>query len=178
MIRSFDGVEPQLGDDCFVADSALVLGKVTLGVGASVWYGCVLRGDVHSIDIGAQTNVQDRSVVHVTSGRWSTVVGAEVTVGHAAVLHGCRIGDRVLVGMGAIVLDGVEVGDECVVAAGSLLPPGKRYPPRSLIMGSPGRVVRPVDAEQGVRAVASARDYVALARRHRLLLDATTHETL
>jgi len=166
MIRTFSGMTPSLGPEVFVADTAVVIGDVTLGAQANIWYGTVLRGDVHSIRIGRGTNVQDNCVVHVTRDTAPTVVGEWVTIGHGAILHGCRIADRVLVGMGAIVLDNVEVGADSLVGAGSLLPPGKVYPPGSLILGNPGRVVRPLRPEEVIGLQQSAADYVELARRH------------
>ena len=150
----------------FVADSALVLGDVELGEEASVWYGSIVRGDVYYIRIGSRTNIQDRCVLHVTTGRHATVVGAGVTVGHGAILHGCTIEDDVLIGMGATVLDEAHVSRGSLVGAGALLPPGKRYPEGSLIVGSPARVVRPLGAEERKLIARSAEGYVSLARRH------------
>ncbi|MBK8480537.1 MAG: gamma carbonic anhydrase family protein [Proteobacteria bacterium] len=167
MIREFSGKAPSLGTEVFVAESALVLGDVTLGPQSNIWYGTVLRGDVHSIHVGRGTNIQDNCVVHVTRDVAPTMIGDWVTVGHGAILHGCRIADRVLIGMGAVVLDGVEVGADSLVGAGSLLPPGKSYPPGSLLLGNPARVVRPLrpDEVSGLRQ--SAADYIDLARQHR-----------
>ncbi len=167
MIHSFEGVLPVLGKEAFVADGATVLGRVHLGEGASVWYGSVLRGDVGRIDVGARTNVQDLSVVHVTTGTFDTSIGNDVTVGHRVILHGCKVGDRVLVGMGAILLDGVEVADDCLIAAGGLLTPGTKIPPGSVVMGSPGKVVRPLREQERQLIAASALHYVELAARHR-----------
>lgn len=166
MIKSFKEKTPQLGDGAFVADSALVMGDVVLGYNSSVWYGAVLRGDVHSIRVGDGTNIQDLSVVHVTRKRNPAIIGDQVTVGHRAVIHGCTVGDRCLVGIGAILLDGVELGESCVVAAGSLLPPGKVYPPRSLVVGSPGRIKGQVSDEELEWILDSARQYELLAQAH------------
>jgi carbonic anhydrase/acetyltransferase-like protein (isoleucine patch superfamily) len=166
MIRSFEGRAPQIGPDVFVADSALVLGEVRIGAQSSVWYHTVVRGDVHSISIGARTNLQDHCVVHVTTDLHATAIGDDVTVGHGAIVHGCRVGDRTLIGIGAILMDGVEVGEGCVVAAGSLLPPGKIFPARSLIVGYPAQVKRPVTEDEARWILGSAETYVALARRH------------
>ncbi|HEY8041082.1 MAG TPA: gamma carbonic anhydrase family protein [Polyangiaceae bacterium] len=141
------GVRPTLGRDVFVADSATVIGDVHLGDESSVWFGAVLRGDYFPIRIGARTNVQDNSVVHITAGQAATTVGDDVTVGHAAIIHGCTVGHRCLIGMGSIVLDGAVVGDESFVAAGSLITPGTVIPPRSFVMGRPGKVVRAVREE-------------------------------
>ncbi len=166
MIKDFQGKSPQLEEQVFVAASALVLGNVSIGFGASIWYGSVVRGDVNSITIGAGTNIQDLCMVHVTGEKYPTSIGEQVTVGHRAVIHGCSVGDRCLVGIGAVLLDGVEVGEESVVAAGSLLPPGKVYPPRSLILGSPARVKAQISDEEVAWILDSARRYEALAREH------------
>ena len=132
----------------YVDQSAQVIGDVEIGAESSVWMNAVLRGDVHWIRIGARTNVQDGTVVHVMNATHPTTIGSEVTIGHAAVVHGCTIGDRVLIGMGAILLNGATVGDDSIVAAGSLLAERTEVPPRSLVMGSPGRVKRQLtDAE-------------------------------
>ncbi len=166
MIVSFEGKEPELGSEVFVARDALVLGEVRIGQASSVWYGSVIRGDVHWIRIGERTNLQDRCVVHVTTGVHAVEVGDEVTIGHGAIVHGCRVGSRTLVGIGAILLDGVEIGEGSVVAAGALLPPGRSYPPGSLIVGAPAVVKRPVTEDERRWVVRSAEQYVALARRH------------
>lgn len=169
MIRDFAGVRPTIGENVFIADSALVLGRVVLAARSSIWYGSILRGDVHDISIGADTNIQDRCVIHVTSGRFATTIGSQVTVGHGAVLHGCTIADRVLIGIGAIVLDNTTVGRGSVVAAGSLLPPGKTYPEGSLIVGSPAKVKRALDKDELAWIKSSAEHYVALAAQHAAL---------
>ena len=127
MIRSYEGTRPRLGARAYVDVSAQVIGDVELGDDASVWMNTVIRGDVNFIRVGARANVQDNCVLHQTGGLSETVVGADCTIGHSAILHGCRLHDRVLVGMGAIVMDNAEVASDCLVAAGSLLPPGKRY---------------------------------------------------
>ncbi len=136
------GIAPRLASDVFVADTATVIGDVEIGAQSSVWFSTVIRGDVFPIRIGARTNIQDGSVVHVTGGKAKTTVGDDVTVGHMALLHGCTVGNACLIGMGSIVLDGAVIGDECIVAAGSLVSPGTVVPPRSLVMGSPARVKR------------------------------------
>ena len=136
------GVRPTLGPRVFVAPNATLIGDVTLGEQASVWFGAVLRGDVFPIRIGARSNVQDGTVVHVTNGKAATTVGDDVTIGHMALLHGCTIGNRCLIGMGSIVLDNAKIGDECLIAAGTLVAPAARIPPRSMVMGRPGKIVR------------------------------------
>lgn len=155
MIRSYRGVLPVVDPTAYVDESAQIIGAVELGAESSVWMNAVLRGDVHRITIGRRTNVQDGTIVHVMTGSHPTSIGSEVTIGHAAVVHGCTIRDRVLIGMGAILLNGVVVGEDSIVAAGTLLPEDTHVPARSLVMGSPGKVRRPLsDAE-----VASIRVY-------------------
>ena len=138
------GVRPTLGQGVFVAPSATVIGDVHLGDASSVWFGTTIRGDVFPIRIGARTNVQDGSVIHVTGGKAPTTVGDDVTIGHMVLLHGCTIGARCLVGMGSIVLDGAVLGEDSVLAAGSLVAPGAKIPPRSLAMGRPAKVLRTI----------------------------------
>ncbi len=151
MLRTFRGISPTVDPSAYVDQSAQVIGDVHIGPEASVWMNVVIRGDVNAIRIGARTNVQDGTVVHVQSGTHPTTIGDEVTIGHAAIVHGCTVEDRCLIGMGAILLNGVRVGAESIVAAGSLLPENFQVPPRSLVMGSPAKVRRGlVDAEVGL----------------------------
>jgi carbonic anhydrase/acetyltransferase-like protein (isoleucine patch superfamily) len=154
------GVRPTLGARVFVADTATVIGDVVLGDDASVWFGCVVRGDVFPIRIGARSNIQYGAVVHVTGDMASTSVGDDVTVGHMALLHGCTVGNRVLVGMGSIVLDNAIIEDDVVLAAGSLVPPGARIPSGMLAMGRPAKPVRPLQDHDRVRIAEGARLYV------------------
>lgn len=144
MIRSYRGIEPKIAATAFIEESAHIIGDVHIGEHSSVWFGCVLRGDVYHIRIGDNTNIQDGTIIHVTSGRYPTIIGNSVTVGHRAVLHGCTIGDRSLIGIGSILLDDVIIGEESLVAAGSLVTPGTVIPPRSLVLGAPARVRRQV----------------------------------
>lgn len=136
-----------LGKTIFIAKSADVVGKVKLGNFISVWFQVVLRGDVDSITIGDRTNIQDGTVVHVAAG-YPTIIGEGVSIGHKAIIHGCEIGDNVLVGMGAIILNGAKIGENSIVGAGSLVTQGKVFPPNSLIMGSPAKVVRELKPEE------------------------------
>jgi carbonic anhydrase/acetyltransferase-like protein (isoleucine patch superfamily) len=164
MLRTFRGIRPTVDPSAFVDQSAQVIGDVHIGPESSIWMNVVVRGDVNAIRIGASTNVQDGTVVHVQSGSHPTTIGDEVTIGHGAIVHGCTIEDRCLIGMGAILLNGVRVGADSIVAAGSLLREGFLVPPRSLVMGAPGGVRRQlVDAE-----VAAIRGYAANYVRHRL----------
>jgi carbonic anhydrase/acetyltransferase-like protein (isoleucine patch superfamily) len=167
MIAAYGGRTPRLDPTAFVVDSATVIGDVVIGPASSVWFGAVVRGDIESIRLGARTNIQDNATLHVVGGKFGTTLGDGVTVGHNAVVHGCTVEDGVLVGMGAIVLDGAVVGAESLVAAGALVVPGMRIPPRSLVLGSPAKVVRPVNADELERMRTSAANYVAYATRYR-----------
>lgn len=142
MLRPYRGTSPRVDPTAFVDASAQVIGDVEIGEESSVWMCAVMRGDVHSIRVGRRTNIQDGSIVHAMSGTYPTRVGDNVTIGHAAVIHGCIIEDQCLIGMGAILLNGVHVGSGSIVAAGTLLVEGQKVPPRSLVMGSPGKVKR------------------------------------
>lgn len=147
-----------------VASNATVVGEVTLGENTSVWYGAVLRGDDHFIRVGSNTNIQDNCVLH-TSSSTPVILGDNVTVGHAAIIHGCTVENGALVGMGAILLNGCVVGEEAMVAAGALVPQGMVIPPRMLAVGSPARVVRPLREEELARSRQSSVRYVSLARQ-------------
>lgn len=150
----------------FIAPGAAVMGDVTLGEHASVWYAAVVRGDMAPIVIGAETNLQDGTIVHVDEGVPCTV-GRRVGVGHRVILHGCTVGDECLIGMGSVLLNNVRIGSGSVVAAGAVIPEGMQVPPRSLVMGVPGRIVRQVDASLASRITATWRHYVEQARAHR-----------
>jgi carbonic anhydrase/acetyltransferase-like protein (isoleucine patch superfamily) len=159
MIRPYKGRWPKLGERVFVDASAQVIGDVELADHASVWMNAVVRGDVNGIRIGQRTNVQDNCVLHVTADH-PTELAEDVTVGHSVTLHGCRIGPRCLIGIGAIVLTGAEVGEESVVAAGSLVPEGMTIPPRSLVMGVPAKVRRAVTEEERRNLRRLAENYI------------------
>jgi carbonic anhydrase/acetyltransferase-like protein (isoleucine patch superfamily) len=150
----------------FVASSASVMGEVTLGADSSVWYQAVLRADLAAITIGAESNIQDGAIVHVDSGL-PCIVGRRVGVGHRVILHGCVVEDECLIGMGSVLLNGVRVGTGSVVAAGAVIPEGMVVPPGSLVMGVPGRIVRPVDPALRERIADTWTHYVMLAREHR-----------
>jgi carbonic anhydrase/acetyltransferase-like protein (isoleucine patch superfamily) len=166
-IRPFQGATPRLHPSAFVADGAQVIGNVEIGEESSVWYNTVLRGDVNTITVGARTNIQDLSVVHVEKGTHPTRIGDDVTVGHHVVIHGCTIGNRVLVGIGAIILNGVVIDDDSFIAAGTLLTPGTRVPSGSMVMGSPGRVKRALTDSERTGLITSAAGYVLNAKLHR-----------
>lgn len=148
MIRPFRGTTPVVDDTAYVDRSAQVVGDVHIGPESSVWMNVVIRGDVHRIRIGRRSNIQDLTMVHVMRETHPTTIGDEVTVGHSAVIHGCTVEDRCLIGMAAVLLNGVNVGHDSIVAAGSLLTEGTRIPPRSLVMGRPGKVMRELTAEE------------------------------
>lgn len=167
MILPYGGLWPKIHETAFVAPSADLIGDVQIGAHSSIWFQCVIRGDVHSIRIGSNTNIQDHSMLHVTRKQSSLTIGDEVTVGHRVTLHGCKIGNRVLVGMGAIILDDAEIGDECLIGAGSLITARTKIPPRSLVLGSPAKVVRPLNKKEIEFLQKSAAHYVALAVEYR-----------
>jgi carbonic anhydrase/acetyltransferase-like protein (isoleucine patch superfamily) len=155
MLRPFRGTMPTVHETAYIDASAQVIGDVVIGEASSIWMLCVVRGDVHTIRIGARSNVQDGTIIHVMRDTHATQIGDDVTIGHGAIVHGCTIANRCLIGMGAILLNGATVGEDCIIAAGTLLVEGAQIPPRSLVMGSPGKVRRPLtDAE-----VASILDY-------------------
>lgn len=166
MSEGREAASPNVHPEAFVAPNATVVGRVSLGREASVWYGCVLRGDVEPITVGDQSNVQDQTIVHIDEG-FPTRIGARVGVGHRCLLHGCVIEDECLIGMGAIVLNGVVIESGSVIAAGALVTENTRVPAGSLAMGVPARVVRSVDDELRARIERTWRDYVRLAREHR-----------
>ena len=157
---------PTIHPTAFVAPNASVMGSVNLGAESSVWYQAVLRGDLAQITLGAQSNVQDGAVVHVDEGVPCTV-GQRVGVGHRVILHGCLIEDDCLIGMGSVLLNGVRIGTGSVIAAGAVLPEGMVVPPGSVVMGVPGRIIRPVDETLKRRIAGTWAHYVELARQHR-----------
>lgn len=163
-VYALDGVEPQMADSAWVADSAQVMGTVSMAADSSVWFGAVVRGDTATITIGEGSNVQDASVLHADLGM-PLVIGRHVTVGHQVMLHGCTIGDETLIGIGAIVLNGAKIGKNCLVGAGALVTEGKEFPDGSMIIGSPARVVKQLTAEQIQGLRQSAQHYIDNARR-------------
>ncbi len=166
-VLPFGGVRPRVDPSAWVAPTATLVGDVTLGAEASVWYGCTLRGDVMPIRLGPRSNIQDGSVVHVTRRLAETVIGADVLVGHMCMIHGCTLMDHAFVGLGAIVMDGCVVEPDGMLAAGALLAPGKRVGARELWAGRPARFVRLLEEDEVARNRAGAAGYVELARLHR-----------
>ncbi len=166
MLHNFKGMNPKLGKNTWVAPSADVVGDVTCGEDCSIWFGSVVRGDVHTIKIGNRVNIQDLSMIHVThykkedkSDGNPTIIGDDVTIGHRVMLHGCEIEDACLIGMSATILDGAVIGKESIVGAGALVTKNKIFPPRSLIVGSPAKVVRELSKEEVKELYASAHRY-------------------
>jgi gamma-carbonic anhydrase len=166
MIRGYDGKRPQLGRGVFLAQTCAVIGDVVIGESSSIWYGTVVRGDVMPIRIGARTSIQDNTVIHVTSDFSGTTIGDDCTVGHAAIIHACTVEDFCLIGMGAILLDGARIGTGSLVGAGALVTPGTDIPPGSLVVGSPAKVKRSVNAKEREAIEYGARHYVELTRRY------------
>jgi carbonic anhydrase/acetyltransferase-like protein (isoleucine patch superfamily) len=165
-IYSFDGHTPRIAPDAYVADSATVLGRVTLGARASVWFGASVRGDNDDITIGAGSNVQDGAVLHIDPG-YPMRIGERVSIGHQAMLHGCTIGDGALIGIQAIVLNGAVIGPDCLVGAGALVTEGKQFPARSLILGSPAKVVRELTDKDLLMLKGAADSYIQRGARYR-----------
>ena len=163
MIKKFQNKQPQLGEDVYVSENAMVIGDVTLGDEVNIWFGAVLRGDMHYIKIGNRTNIQDNSVVHVTTRVSPTNIGNGVTVGHGAIIHGCTIEDDCLIGMGAILMDDAIIGEGSLIGAGALIPPNMIIPENSLVVGSPGKVVRQVKDFEREMILERPQEYIDLA---------------
>ena len=173
MIMKFREWSPKLDKNAWIADGASVIGRVEMGEDSAVWFGCVVRGDVHYIKIGDRSNIQDLSMIHITHHKRGdmsdgnpTIIGNDVTVGHRVMLHGCTIEDACLIGMSATILDGAVIGKESIVGAGSLVTKNKRFPPRSLIMGSPAKVVRELREDEVAELYASAIRYVSFKNEY------------
>ena len=166
-IIAFNGTSPAIAADAFIAPGARIIGNVTIGARASIWYNCVVRGDVGAITIGARTNIQDGSVVHVTGGKYNTVIGEDCLIGHLAMIHGCTLEDQAFVGLGAIVMDGCVIESDAMLAAGAMLTPGKRIPRGQLWAGRPAVYLRDLKPDDIARNRAGAAGYVELAQRHK-----------
>src|SRR5256885_5588719 len=166
IVLPFDGKKPRLGQGVFVAENAALIGDVEIGNDCSIWFGTVLRGDVNHIRIGSRTNIQDNCVLHVTHERWPAIVAEEVTIGHAAIVHGCTVKKGALIGMGSRVLDGAVVGECALVAAGAVVSEGFVVPPRTLVAGVPAKVKRPLTDAELDRLDMSWKHYVELKDRY------------
>jgi carbonic anhydrase/acetyltransferase-like protein (isoleucine patch superfamily) len=167
MILAFEGMVPKISDTALVVETAAIIGDVVIGEESSIWFHCVVRGDMHHIRIGKRTNIQDLCVLHVRFKTGATILGDDITVGHRAILHACTVGNRVLVGMGSIVMDGAVIGEDSIVGAGALVAPGTVVPPRSLVVGAPARVKRPVTDAEIAGIADSALRYVEFANKYR-----------
>jgi len=167
MIRNFEDKRPNIHEEVFVADSADIIGDVTLEKNVNIWFGAVLRADGMPIYVGEGTNIQDNCVVHIHNEKFSTYIGKNVTVGHSAIVHACKVGDNCLIGMGAIILDGAEIGSNTIVAAGSIVPPGKIIPSGVLCMGSPVKVLRDLTEEEKLELIVSAENYIKLSKQYK-----------
>lgn len=173
-IRSYQGKTPQLADTVYIDASAVLIGDIVIGADSSVWPQVAIRADMHRIQIGERTSIQDDSVLHITHAGpyhpdgYPLIIGHDVTVGHKVLLHGCEIGDRVLIGMGSIVMDGVVIEEDVIVGAGSLVPSGKRLNSGYLYMGAPARQIRPLTEDERRFLVYTAKNYVELKDRHRM----------
>ncbi len=166
LLKGYKGKEPKIDKSVFIAESASIIGDVKIGKNSNIWYNVVLRGDENSIVIGENTNIQDGSVVHIEYNS-PTIIGNNVTVGHKALIHGCKIGDNTLIGMGSIILGGAEIGDNTLIGAGSLVTPNKKIPSGVLVMGSPAQVIRDLTQEEKQNLVNSALKYVETANNYK-----------
>lgn len=171
-LRPYKGTHPEIGSRTYIDPNSTVIGNVLLGEDCSVWPGAVIRGDMHSIRVGQRTSVQDNATLHITHASqynpngWPLEIGEEVTIGHNACLHGCKIGDRVLIGIGAIVLDGAVVESDVVIGAGALVPPGKKLESGYLYIGSPCKQARPLTEKETSFFRYSAQNYVDLKNQY------------
>ena len=174
MILRYKDSFPKIASSAWIAPSADIIGDVEIGEDSSIWFGCVVRGDVHYIKIGKRTSIQDLSMIHVTHFKkekkigdgFPTIIGDDVTIAHKVMLHGCKIGNACLIGMSATILDGAEIGEESIVGAGALVTGGKKFPPRSLILGSPAKVARELNEKEIAGLYASAKRYVAFKNNY------------
>ena len=166
MIKSFLDKKPKIGKNVYISETAVVIGNVILENDVNIWFGSIVRGDMHYIKIGAKTNIQDNSVIHVTTGVSPTNIGSGVTIGHGAIIHGCTINDNCMIGMGATILDDAIIGEGTLIGAGSLVPPNMKVPPRSLVVGLPGKVIRDVSEEEYRMIINRPQEYIELASKY------------
>ncbi len=170
MLLKFKSTSPKISSTAFVADNATVIGNVIISDESSVWFNAVIRGDSDLISIGKRTSIQDNVVIH-TDAPHKVEIGDDVTVGHGAVVHGCKIGNNVLIGMNATVLGGVEIGENCIIGANALVPPGKKIPAGSLVVGVPGKVQRQLSDEDIAHITENAAEYVSLLKEYKKMQD-------
>ena len=166
MIIDFDNHKPQIANNVFIAPNSTIIGDVKIAEDCSVFFNSVLRGDILPIIIGKGTNIQEHAMIHTSHGRAPAQIGSEVTIGHRAIVHGASVGNRCLIGMGSIILDEAKIGDESIVGAGAVITEGKTFPPRSLILGTPGKVVRELSDEDVGNIIRNSISYVKLAEKY------------
>lgn len=167
MIKPYKGIRPRIAPTAYIEENATIIGDVEIGEYSSVWCNAVLRGDVHFIRLGKRTNIQDNCTLHGTNGVYPVILGDDITVGHNVTLHGCVIKDRCLIGMGSIILDGVEIGEDSIIGAGALVTERSIIPPRSLVMGLPGKVVRQIKDDEALKILQSAKNYIEYSADHK-----------
>ena len=170
MIKKFRGKSPIIPDSCYISESVDLIGDVTLGENVSLWFGTIVRGDMHFITIGNRSNIQDNSVIHVTTDVSPTRIGDEVTVGHNAIIHGATIQDRCLIGMGAIIMDDVVIGEGSIVGAGAVVPPNMIIPPRSLVVGLPAKIVRQTTDKELEMIIERAQHYIDFSQEYKKII--------
>lgn len=170
MIKTFRGKSPVIPNSCYISESVDLIGDVTLGENISLWFGTVIRGDMNFITIGNRSNIQDNSVIHVTTDVSPTRIGDEVTVGHNAIIHGATIKDRCLIGMGAIVMDDVVIGEGSIIGAGAVLPPNIIIPPRSLVVGLPAKVIRQTTDKELEMIIDRAQHYIDFSQEYKKII--------
>lgn len=166
MIMPYKGISPRIHETAFIVDNASIIGDVEIGEHSSIWFNAVVRGDVHYIRIGKRTNVQDNSTLHVTKDTYPLIIGNDITIGHNVILHGCTVKDRCLIGMGSIILDNAEIGEDSIIGAGALVTEGMKVPPRSLVLGVPGKVKRELTDDEVARILKSAKNYMEYSRNY------------
>jgi len=166
-IINYGDKTPKTEDSTFIADTAVIIGDVTIGKNSSVWYGAVLRGDMNYIKIGDNVNVQDNSVMHGTANKFPTIIGDNVSIGHNSTVHGCTIGSNCLIGMGSIILEGAKIGNWCIIAAGAVIPEGATIPDNSIVMGIPGKVTSKLTDEHKERITRNWKAYVDLIEEYK-----------
>ena len=170
MIKKFGGKSPIIPDSCYISESVDLIGDVTLGENVSLWFGAVVRGDMHFITIGNRSNIQDNSVIHVTTDVSPTRIGDEVTVGHNAIIHGATIEDRCLIGMGTIIMDDAVIGEGSIVGAGAVVPPNMIIPPRSLVVGLPAKIVRQTSDTELEMIIERAQHYIDFSQEYKKII--------
>lgn len=170
MIITYQGKTPKIAPSAFVAENAVIIGDVEIGENSSVWFGCVLRCEENRIIIGKNTNIQDLTTIH-TDHCCSVIIGDNVTVGHNVVLHGCEIGNNVLIGMGSIIMNGSKIGDNCLIGAGSLITQNTVIPPNTLVFGRPAKVIRELTPEEIEKIAISANEYIELSNEYKKIKD-------